>query len=150
MLHRYTRAFHHLGWAAALAAASALAAPAHADPFDAVLGGGLGAAAGVLIGQSLGGREGAIIGGALGAATGVAVANEHRRGGAQQRISAPPPPVYAPPPRVVTYYPENVAPPPPAFEHRQYGGDAYWRHDGYAHHPHLQRGYERHHEHERR
>lgn len=42
---------------------------------NAVLGGGLGGAAGAAVGSAMGGRDGAMIGGALGAVTGVYVAS---------------------------------------------------------------------------
>lgn len=41
-----------------------------------LLGGGLGAAAGAVIGQSVGGKNGAIVGGAVGGATGAAVSTK--------------------------------------------------------------------------
>ena len=68
------------GWlAAALVAGSLLAAPvAHADDLTPLLGGGVGAAAGAVLGQSVGGKNGAVIGGALGGAAGAAVTNHGR------------------------------------------------------------------------
>ena len=50
-----------------------LAPSARADDMNTILGGGVGAAAGAVLGQSMGGRQGAVIGGALGGATGAAV-----------------------------------------------------------------------------
>ncbi|HOF52583.1 MAG TPA: hypothetical protein PLL83_00115 [Rhodoferax sp.] len=58
---------------------AALTAPAHANDIGTLLGGGVGAAAGAVLGQSVGGRQGAVIGGAIGGATGAAVST-HGRG----------------------------------------------------------------------
>lgn len=50
--------------------------PAWAGDGGTLLGGGLGAAAGAVIGQSVGGKNGAIVGGAVGGATGAAVSTK--------------------------------------------------------------------------
>lgn len=50
-----------------------LAPTAHADDLGTLLGGGAGAAAGAVLGQSVGGKNGSILGGAIGGATGAAV-----------------------------------------------------------------------------
>ena len=61
----------------------ALTPIAHADDLRTILGGGVGAAAGSILGQSVGGRNGAVIGGALGGATGAAVTTRgHGQNGA--------------------------------------------------------------------
>ena len=52
------------------------ASPAWAGDGGTLLGGGLGAAAGAVIGQSVGGKNGAIVGGAVGGATGAAVSTK--------------------------------------------------------------------------
>ena len=54
----------------------ALSAPAHANGLETILGGGVGAAAGAILGQQVGGRQGAVIGGAIGGATGAAVSTQ--------------------------------------------------------------------------
>lgn len=68
---------HRVGTLVSLLALTAglltLAPSARADDMNTVLGGGVGAAAGAVLGQSMGGRQGAVIGGALGGATGAAV-----------------------------------------------------------------------------
>jgi hypothetical protein len=65
-----------MGAALALALASL---GAHADNFNPILGGGLGAVAGAFIGQSMGGRDGAVIGAAVGGASGVLIASNAER-----------------------------------------------------------------------
>ena len=51
----------------------ALGTPAQANELETILGGGVGAAAGAILGQQMGGHQGAVIGGAIGGATGAAV-----------------------------------------------------------------------------
>ena len=75
------------------AALVSVAPQSRADDGRVVLSTGLGAVAGALIGQSVGGRNATIVGGAIGAAIGASAATQggHHRGG----YSAPV--VYAPP-----------------------------------------------------
>lgn len=68
----------NLGIAAAVFAAS-LTLSSAAQASDSLLGALLGAGAGVVVGQAVGGRDGAIIGGGLGAIAGAAIASEHHR-----------------------------------------------------------------------
>ncbi|CAM8671803.1 hypothetical protein MCEMSHM24_01996 [Comamonadaceae bacterium] len=74
------RALTHSRWMAApLMAAALCAAPlSHASDWTPILGGGAGAAAGAVLGQSVGGKNGAVIGGAIGGATGAAVTSPGR------------------------------------------------------------------------
>jgi len=60
----------------ALLLLTGVASPAWAGDGGTLLGGGLGAAAGAVIGQSVGGKNGAIVGGAVGGATGAAVSTK--------------------------------------------------------------------------
>jgi len=64
-------------FAALLAASLTLTQSAQAG--DSLLGALLGAGAGVVVGQAVGGRDGAIIGGGIGAITGAAIASERHR-----------------------------------------------------------------------
>jgi hypothetical protein len=66
------------GIAAALFAAS-LTLTSAAQASDSLVGALLGAGAGVVVGQAVGGRDGAIVGGGLGAIAGAAIASEHWR-----------------------------------------------------------------------
>jgi hypothetical protein len=63
-----------------------------ADEFNTMLGAGVGAVAGAVIGQSVAGRNGAIIGAGAGGLVGASIA---------QRGSYPAPVAYTPPPAVV-------------------------------------------------
>lgn len=49
------------------------------DNLDAAIGGGLGGAAGAVVGNQVAGRDGAILGGALGGAGGAAITTSHDR-----------------------------------------------------------------------
>ena len=88
-----------------------IAPQARADDGRVILSTGLGAVAGALIGQSVGGRNATIVGGALGAAIGASAATEggYRRGGPSVTYSANygygVPVAYAPP---VVYVPATV------------------------------------------
>jgi len=106
----------HSKWACLALIAGGLAtasSASRADEFNTVLGAGVGAVAGAVIGQSVAGRNGAIIGAGAGGLVGASIA---------QRGSHPAPVAYAPPPAVVVAAPVYAAPqwrpaPPPHHHH---------------------------------
>lgn len=81
------------------AALTGLSSQAHADDGRVVVSTGLGAVAGALIGQSIGGRNATIVGGVLGAAIGASAATQ----GGNYRSG--PPPAYYPPAAPAVYAP---------------------------------------------
>ncbi|SCK21475.1 glycine zipper domain-containing protein [Vogesella sp. LIG4] len=108
------------------AALATTASYAMADHLNSVLGGAIGGATGVLVGQSVGGRDGAIVGGAIGAATGVILSNPRER--VVVREPRPEPVVYAVP---VEPRPVYVVRP----EYRRHGWEGHgWREHGWKEH----------------
>jgi hypothetical protein len=130
----------------ALAFAGLAGQAAHADNFNPVLGGGLGAMAGALIGQSMGGRDGAMVGAAMGGVAGVSMASDGQRGRPEPARAVVYQEPYRPAPVVVYQQPYRPAPvygyrvveqvnyyPERGYEHRGWGDhERGWeRHDGY-------------------
>jgi len=135
--------------AGGLATASSVS---RADEFNTVLGAGVGAVAGAVIGQSVAGRNGAIIGAGAGGLVGASIA---QRGSypvaavpAQPVVAAypaypaypnyryPTPAAYAPPPTVLVPAPVYAAPqwrPAPPPHHHHHGWEREYRdYRGYA------------------
>jgi len=107
--------------AAATLAVALAALSAHADNFNPILGGGLGAVAGAVIGQSMGGREGAVIGAAIGGAAGVTISSNGNRHNETVRTV-----VYQDAPRPVPAYGYQVIErvnyyPPQNYGYREWG-----------------------------
>ena len=93
--------------AAALVSLCLLSANAMAN--DAIVGAIIGGGAGAFVGQSFGGRDATIIGGALGAAAGVAIASDRGRTSyVERRVEYIPPP----PPQIYYEQPVRVMPAP--------------------------------------
>jgi hypothetical protein len=132
----------------ALALAGLAGQAAHADNFDPILGGGLGAMAGALVGQSMGGRDGALVGAAVGGVAGVSIASDNQRyrlEPAHREVYQRP---YRPAPVVVYEQPYRPAPvvvyqqpymPAPTYGYRVVEQVNYYPPRGY-----VQRGWERH------
>jgi hypothetical protein len=116
-------------------ALAALGLSGAASAHDSVAGALLGAGAGAIIGNSVGGPDAAVAGGIIGAVTGAAVASSYGRPGVavhyQGGYGYAPPPVYYPrPPRAPVFI---VPPPAVVFVPRL--GHGYWHHgfDAWGH-----------------